>query len=302
MGQNSSKNKKHNDNVKIIFAFIIIIIILCGVLYLVSTDNAPFSQYPSSSGLLKNQPVADGRQYSSPNSRIDSNSDIGPPPHGALPKLALIIDDIGFNRRYEEIIKINIPLTLAIIPFTRYSRNAALNGETAGMGIMLHLPMEPQGYPKSDPGKGALLTTMNRETIRKLTSEAIAAVPEVGGINNHMGSRFTEYSEGMKVVLKEIKKRGLFFIDSKTSANSTGFSIARTMKIKTAERAVFLDNIQTEDAIKKQLMEAIQEAKKNGEAIAIGHPYPSTINVIKNVAPLIEKEGVELVLASQIAK
>lgn len=301
MGENSSKNKKHNDNVKIIYAFLIIIIILCGALFFVSVDDKPVNHYPPSSGSSKKQAIEHWQQNSLLNHDVTSKFDIGPQ-FEARPKLALIIDDIGFNKRYNDLIEINIPLTFAIIPFTRYSRDAALNAGTAGMEIMLHLPMEPQDYPKFDPGEGALLTSMNNETIQRLATDALDALPEIRGVNNHMGSKFTEYSEGMEIVLKEIKNRGLFFIDSKTSANSAGFSIAKIMKIKTAERSVFLDNVQTEKAIKKQLMEAIMVARKYGEAIAIGHPYPSTINVIRDIAALIEKEGVELVLASQIVK
>jgi len=293
MGQNSPKNK--NDNAKIIYALAVIIIILSGALYLVSVGNKTVGDYEAdrsdSKRYVVERPDSSGNLL--PGDRLSSDK---------LPKLALIIDDIGFNKRYADLVEVDIPLTLAIIPFTPYSSEAAEHGGTAGMEIMLHLPMEPKGYPESKPGKGALLTTMNSETIRKLTAEALAAIPDIKGVNNHMGSRFTEYPEGMKLVLEEIKKRGLFFIDSKTSVNSTAFLIARKMSIKTAERSVFLDNIQTEEAIKKQLMEAIRLARENGEAIAIGHPYPATINVIKNMAPSIEDNGVKLVLASQIAK
>jgi len=116
-----------------------------------------------------------------------------------------------------------------------------------------------------------------------------------------MGSKFTEYAGGMHHVLGELKKRGLFFIDSKTSTKSVAFSQARAMGIKTAERSVFLDNDQTEDAISRQLARAVEMAKTKGAAIAIGHPYRGTVNVLKKLLPSIEEKGIRLVTASGIA-
>ena len=115
-----------------------------------------------------------------------------------------------------------------------------------------------------------------------------------------MGSSFTEYAEGMKVVLKEVKKRGLFFIDSRTSYHSKAFSIARDMGIRTAERSVFIDNVQTKEAISLQIAEAVKVAKEKGEAIAIGHPSRATISTLAEIAPYLHSEGVELVFASAL--
>jgi len=106
----------------------------------------------------------------------------------------------------------------------------------------------------------------------------------------------------MEVVLKEIKKRGLFFLDSKTSANSVGYSIAKSMGIRTAERTIFIDNDKTEKAIRAQLMKAVQMARSNGEAVAIGHPYEETVAALRNAASVLKNENVELVFASKITR
>ncbi len=186
------------------------------------------------------------------------------------------------------------------MPFTPYAKEASSKGSSAGLEIILHLPMEPKGYPANNPGKGALLTTMDKPSLLSQLEADLEAVPNITGVNNHMGSKFTEYAGGMHHILGELKKRGLFFIDSKTSTKSVAFSLSRTIGIKTAERSIFLDNVRTEEAIIKQLSKAIEVAKIKGEAIAIGHPYIETIAVLKKILPTMEKEGIRLVTASGI--
>lgn len=292
----SKKKKKGNDNIKLVYLFIAIVILLTGILFFISGPE-DHSERPLVSTQRPGKALEPVLQTETAVSQLDEPTIIS-----SLPKLAIIIDDVGFNKRFSDLINIQVPLTLAVIPFTPYSREAATKGHTAGLEVMLHLPMEPKGYPVSNPGQGALLTTMNGKDILTQTIADLNDVPNIQGVNNHMGSSFTEYSEGMKIVLKEIKKRNLFFVDSKTSILSTGYSLAKAMNIRTAERHVFLDNIQTEEAIIQQLREAVKIAKNTGEAVAIGHPYPSTVNVLRKLAPGLKEEGVELVLASALVK
>ena len=291
----SKKKKKSNDNIKLVYIFIAIVIILTGILYLVSGPE-DHSERPLVS-TQRPEKALEATLSQTAESQPDESTIIS-----SLPKLAVIIDDIGFNRRFSDLIDIQVPLTFAVIPFTPYSREAATKGHAAGLEVMLHLPMEPKGYPASNPGQGALLTTMSENDILNQTIADLNEVPNIKGVNNHMGSSFTEYSKGMKIVLKEIKKRNLFFVDSKTSIHSTGYALAKSMNIRTAERHVFLDNVQTEEAITQQLMEAVKAAKNTGEAVAIGHPYPSTVTVLRKLAPHLKDEGVELVLASALVK
>lgn len=291
----SKKKKKSNDNKKLVYLFAAIIVILAGILFFISEPEDHSKQFTVYTQKPEKVPGANLSQKTG--NLIDEPSGIV-----SLPKLAVIIDDIGFNKRFSDLIDIQVPLTLAVIPYTPYAHEAATKGHSAGLEVMLHLPMEPKDYPASNPGQGALLTTMSNDDILSQTILDLDNVPNVKGVNNHMGSSFTEYSEGMEIVLKEIKKRDLFFVDSKTSFQSTGYSLAKAMSIKTAERHVFLDNIQTEEAITEQLMEAVRLAKDKGEAVAIGHPYPSTVAVLRKLAPRLKDEGIELVLASALVK
>lgn len=145
---------------------------------------------------------------------------------------------------------------------------------------MLHLPMEPKSYPEANPGPGALFRTMDRDQIEQAVDEAIAEVPCISGVNNHMGSSFTEDSERMLWVLETLQKRGLFFLDSRTSARTKANHLAGNVGIKIAERSVFLDNVQEEEAIRVQLRRLVTLARQKGQAIAIGHPYYVTCRVL----------------------
>ena len=294
-GKKSGKKKKGNDNGKLVNIFIIIVLTLVGFLYFIGTSEKESSRPITKSREPQKQeePIIAKKPVSLAQPKLSVSSSN---------KLAVIIDDIGYNRRFIDLIDLAVPITLAIIPFTPHSHEAALKGHSAGVEVILHLPMEPKGYPASNPGKGALLTSMTASDIQNNSIKGMDAVPNIRGVNNHMGSLFTEYSEGMKIVLREVQKRGLFFVDSKTSNNSKGYLLAKSMNIKTAERNIFLDNVKTEEAITIQLMKAIEVAKKEGEAIAIGHPYLETIAVLKKVAPTLLDDGIELVVASKITK
>ena len=289
--------KKRNDNSKLLYLLAGAVLLLSAFIYFIDGLWLPLEQYMASK-----EKTTTSAKIKPVKKTIPGPEKPALPPPITTPRLVIIIDDIGYNNRYIDIININVPITLAIIPFTPYSHEAATRGNSAGAEIILHLPMEPKDYPNSNPGKGALLTAMSKAAILKQIRNDLEAVPNISGVNNHMGSKFTEYEEGMKIVLKEIKERGLFFVDSKTSFNSVAYSLAKEMNIKTAERSVFLDNVQTEEAIKAQLMEAVKIAKIKGEAIAIGHPYIPTINVLKKTAPDLEKEGIKLVFASSLTR
>lgn len=298
------KPKKGNDNLKLLYLFIGAVLLLGAALYIFTveekssvtgrpTDNESVNKevadtataQPTTIQLIPSRPIAQGENIS---------------PASSLPRLAIIIDDIGFNESYIDLINISVPLTLAVIPSTKYAALAAQAGNKGGMEIMMHLPMEPKGYPETDPGRWALLKKMQKDEIVRNMNANFDMLSDVKGVNNHMGSSFTEYAEGMKVVLKEIKKRGLFFVDSRTSYRSKAYSIARDMGIKSAERSIFLDNVQTKEAISAQIAKAVKAAKEKGKAIAIGHPSKATIATLAEIAPHILDEGVQLVFASAI--
>lgn len=218
-----------------------------------------------------------------------------PVPEVKKPKVALVIDDLGQDIRLADcFLKIDAPIAFAILPFQPHSQEIARAVYEAGQVIVLHLPMEPALYPEFNPGPGALFLTMDRGQVEEAVRAAIQEVPNLAGVNNHMGSSFTEDSERMTWVLEELKRQGLFFLDSRTSARTKANGLARRLGIKTAERAVFLDNVQEEEAIRAQLRRLVALARQNGQAIAIGHPYYETCQVLTDEYNYL-KSKVELV-------
>jgi polysaccharide deacetylase 2 family uncharacterized protein YibQ len=216
------------------------------------------------------------------------------------PKVAIIIDDIGFSRpRLTKFLEIGIPMTFAVLP--RLSKTHILAEEIHALGheIMLHQPMEPFD-PQIDPGPGALYVGDKSNKIDRIIEENIAEVPYATGINNHMGSRFTACQKEIKEALKVVKARGLFFIDSLTTRRSMGYKTAIRLNMATACRNVFLDNSPEEPAILLQLYKLQQHAEKYGHAIGIGHPYVETAKAIASFKGIIRKSGISMVQVSQL--
>lgn len=203
-------------------------------------------------------------------------------PNKIKPKVAIVIDDFGENTaQARNFLQVKFPLTFSVLPFLPHSRDVAGMAHENGRTVMLHMPMQPSQWPGVDAGPGVLLVNMGRPEIEKRLKEALASVPYVEGVNNHMGSRFTEDRIRMKWVLEIIGKRGMFFLDSRTSTRTSAFSEARRLGIPTAYRHVFLDNIQEPQAIRIQLRKLVAHARQNGKAVGIGHVYPVTCQVLK---------------------
>lgn len=222
--------------------------------------------------------------------------------HGKAPiaKLAIIIDDIGYNIPLgEKAVALRAPVTLSVLPHTPGAKKLAEAGYQNGKQIMLHIPMSNVSHKNLGPG--ALTTDMSKDEFIASLRESIQGIPHISGINNHMGSELTTMQEPMGWLMQEIAKQHLFFIDSLTSADSIAFSSALKHGIATAKRDVFLDNTREEKAIEKQLLKAIALAKRQGYAIAIGHPYPSTIKVLESYAGRFIDYGVLITPASAIA-
>jgi polysaccharide deacetylase 2 family uncharacterized protein YibQ len=217
------------------------------------------------------------------------------------PKVAIVIDDLGGENHFaQEILRWDVPLTFSILPFTPYSRTLAQQAHQKGREVILHLPMEPYGYPKIRPGEGALLDEMDGETIRRQLSKDIEAIPYVTGVSNHMGSRFMENPEKLKVVLIELKRRGFFFLDSRTTPQTVGLQTARSIGIRAAERSLFLDHSLDPEDIKQQLEKLVEHSLATGKAIGIGHPHPSTLKSLKEMIPKMKEKGIEIVPLSSV--
>lgn len=214
------------------------------------------------------------------------------PPQTKKARIAIVIDDMGYhNNVARQLLALDLDLSFAFLPYGPHTDSHLSLAAKKGRDILLHLPMEPRDS-KWNPGKGTLLTSMNGKKIAQTISNNLSAVPSAIGVNNHMGSHFTEVKPAMQACLQVLKPKNLFFLDSLTTANSKGFQTAREMGVKTAKRDIFLDNIQTAEAIRKQLESLVAIAKKYGTAIAIGHPYQATVDALLANQAILHNEVV----------
>jgi polysaccharide deacetylase 2 family uncharacterized protein YibQ len=217
------------------------------------------------------------------------------------PKIAIVIDDLGGqNKISQELLHWDFPITFSILPFAPYSKIIAEEAHRKGKEIILHLPMEPYGYPQTRPGEGVLLEEMDEARLLRQLSEDIEAVPYAKGVNNHMGSRLMENPEKIRIIFSELKKRGLFFLDSRTTPQTVGLQVAQSVGLKAMERSLFIDNSSTEEDVKGQLERLIQLSLSKGKAIGIGHPHLSTLKAIKKMVPKMKEKGIDIVPLSEV--
>ncbi|MCO4786684.1 divergent polysaccharide deacetylase family protein [Marinomonas atlantica] len=198
----------------------------------------------------------------------------------APPKIAVVIDDVGYNRRgMEESLALPLPVVLAILPETPYGARTAQRAHLQERITILHAPMENERELKLGPG--GLYVNMDEQTFKQTLYDDLDSTPYVTGVNNHMGSLLTTHSEHMGWVMDIMAERSLFFIDSLTSPKSVAYKTAVERGVRTVTRDIFLDNVRSEEAISKQFERLLKRAHKQGSAIAIGHPYPETTRFLK---------------------
>ena len=219
---------------------------------------------------------------------------------GKKPKVAIIIDDMGHDYGMaKKFFSLSDNLTFSVLPYSAFHRKVAQQAHARSLETMLHLPMEPFEYPAVDPGSGALLTSMSPDQLIAQLNVNLDEVPHIKGVNNHMGSKMTTVSTQLYQIFSVLKKRNLFFIDSRTTNESLCKPSARLFQIQFAQRDIFIDNVQNAEAIREQIERLILIAKSHGEAIGIGHPYGVTYEVLRRELPKIEAQ-VELVPASRL--
>lgn len=215
------------------------------------------------------------------------------------PRVAIIIDDCGQWLQTERgYLALPIPLTLAVLPHVPYTSLIANEASAAGKGVMLHLPMEPISHIY--PGPGEIKTGMTDAQVTAQTQDDIAQVPLAAGFNNHEGSEATSDPRIMNDVIAVAKSHNLFFIDSRTSAKSIGEQVAEQQGVPTASRDIFLDNRADVAYTESMLEQTVDVALKNGSAIAIGHPRPTTLEALRDMYPQMEARGIQFVLASSL--
>ena len=213
--------------------------------------------------------------------------------------VAIIIDDVG-NSFSEGQRAINLPaqLTYSILPFTRYAKSLAADAHAKGKEVMLHEPMTNiYGKPI---GPGGLVPAFSRSQFTNAFESALASVPFVRGVNNHMGSYLTQQPKQMGWLMQDIKHHHLFFIDSRTTPKTVALKVAEESNVISSRRDVFLDDVLSLYAIDRQFRELIRTARRNGTAIAIGHPHEITLDYLAMAIPQMQANGVYIVPASSL--
>jgi len=219
-------------------------------------------------------------------------------------RIAIIIDDIGTDLSpVRKLLEIDAPINFAVLPHTPHSVAAAKLIHQAGRDVLLHLPMEPRAYPKEKPGPGSLFNSMDEQEIRQALSRNLDVVPFVSGVNNHMGSRFTEDGEKLAIVMEELKKRGLFFVDSRTTPRSKAGTLSREMGVPFAARRIFIDNEQDYNQTCRNLLEVLDSKRdRRRDLVLIGHPYANTVSALTRMVPELKSRGVEIVSISRLVR
>jgi polysaccharide deacetylase 2 family uncharacterized protein YibQ len=216
-------------------------------------------------------------------------------------QISIIIDDIGYDLGpVRELLKVDADITFAILPLCSHSRESAEMLHQARRETLLHLPMEPNSYPKEKPGKGALFTDMNSEELVFQLEKDLAAVPHISGVNNHMGSKFMTDEDKLVLVFNKLKKKKLFFVDSRTTIGTKASAAAEKVNIQMASRKVFLDNNRDYNEIYKIILESAQNSSEASPVIMIGHPYPETIRAIKDATRVLRQKGILVVPVSKL--
>jgi polysaccharide deacetylase 2 family uncharacterized protein YibQ len=264
------------------------------------------------------------------------------------PLVALVIDDWGYAKTQatRQLLKLPVPLTMAVLPGLSYSRefalaktdlvlpplaldSAAATGQTTSPGrlerraagcfvelntdtqtgrmetkrreILLHLPMEPESYPETDPGPQAIMVGMDEHQILSRLDRALGQLDRVTGVNNHMGSAATSDPATMAILMEALADRGLLFLDSLTSSRSVAFDAALQQGIPALRNRLFLDyDNEDEQKITAKLNRLVEAARSNGHAVGIGHPHPATARVLAREIPRLVAEGVVFVTVSEM--
>lgn len=223
------------------------------------------------------------------------------PPPGA-PLLAIVIDDWGYGwQAAPDFLSFDRPLTVAILPHLPLSRAHAEEAHRRGHQVILHLPMEPLA-PGWDLDEWAVTTTKASDQIRADVREALASVPHVSGVNNHMGSKATADPRVVSDVLRAVKEEGLFFLDSRTTADSVVAQVARELGVLFLENDRFIDPDTDPQRVKERILLAARLAKRRGYAVAIGHVRPETYKGLVASLPELDQEGVYLAYLSDVLK
>ncbi|UTW54037.1 divergent polysaccharide deacetylase family protein [Kordiimonas sp. SCSIO 12610] len=270
----------------------------------VTVENEPVSVNKPDSGL--EQPATNYDELASLNSEPEhlpawrSNASIWKPVKGNIPRIVIVIDDMGIvTPASRALSEMQGPYTLAYLPYANGLEAQTKAVRNAGHELIIHLPMEPKD-PDADPGTNALVSGLSAQEFERRLNWNMQRFDGFVGVNNHMGSLLTEEAGAMVHVMTKLKEKDLLFLDSLTSSKTKAISAAKAVGVPHVSRDVFLDNVKDLNAIKAQLRKAEQIAERRGYAIAIGHPYDETLEVLREWQGTLDERGFELVPLSQI--
>ena len=257
---------------------------------------------PASSGEIRFDYLLNGERTHSIHILIKETSVAAAPrPSSAAPRLAIIIDDMGGDESAAAaLLKLPYPLTFSILPGQLHSTEIAGEAHRRGDQVMLHLPMQFEGSTaKAEPVE--LRLGMASTEVDSLLAQMLSSVPHAVGVNNHEGSLATANPQLMSELMDALRRRNLFCIDSRTTAATVAFDAAERAGVPAASRKVFLDDVETPQAVRQQLELAVRDAERNGSAIAIGHPPPTTIAALAETLPRLNSR-VRLVFPSTLVR
>jgi polysaccharide deacetylase 2 family uncharacterized protein YibQ len=218
-------------------------------------------------------------------------------------RVAILIDDLGNDAEaVGRIASWSFRVSGAVLPGLAGSERAARDLEARGKEVLLHLPMEPEGFPAVRPGPGVLLRSQDDQEIARILERDLATVPGAVGVNNHMGSAATADPRVMRVVARVLAQRRLFFVDSRTTTATVAERVAREEGVLAVSRRVFLDDVATEKAVEESFLALRTRLRSEGAVVAIGHPHTATLAVIEREAPKLEREGVKLVRVGELVR
>lgn len=216
-------------------------------------------------------------------------------------RFALVIDDVGSQKDLSRFLALDVPITFAIIPFERYSKNIAADLSSRNMPFIIHMPMEPESYPANNPGSKPLLVSLSGQEIGIRLASSLDAVPGASGVSNHMGSRFTADEGRMRLAMQTVRQRGLFFFDSVTTPRTRARAAARATGVNCLSNDLFVDLKDDPDFMDRQFSHIIKRLERGGTYIAIGHVHKKNMApAIARAIPRFRDAGIEFVFLTDI--
>ncbi len=223
------------------------------------------------------------------------------PARPAKAMVAVIIDDMGLDHRRSLLVtELPAPLTLSYMSYAPHAAEQTRAAHARGHELMMHMPMQP--LAALDAGPDVLSEQLPPAELHRRVESDLDRFSGIVGVNNHMGSKFTAYEPGMKIVMDSLRAHGLLFIDSMTTNKSVGMAVARQAGVPTARRNIFLDDVEDEASVMGQLARAEEQAKSVGSVIVIGHPHDGTIAALTAWLPTLAKKGITLVPVTTVVK